>query len=159
MIVGYYQLQALGHQCFEEYGVIMNDMNPYTGQHLKHTLQVIVPSSMKTMTFVIGRVDDVLNVAGHRIGTMEIESALVDHPSVAESAVIGIPDEIKGECIAAFVILKTNEKETDELSKNLKTHVSQLISPIAKPKHLIFTRLTKNTKWKNHATNIKTNHE
>ena len=88
---------------------------------------------------VIGRVDDVLNVAGHRIGTMEVESALVDHPSVAESAVIGIPDEIKGECIAAFVILKTNEKETDELSKNLKNHVSQLISPIAKPKHLIFT--------------------
>ena len=82
---------------------------------------------------VIGRVDDVLNVAGHRIGTMEVESALVDHPSVAESAVIGIPDEIKGECIAAFVILKTNEKETDELSKNLKNHVSQLISPIAKP--------------------------
>ena len=59
---------------------------------------------------VIGRVDDVLNVAGHRIGTMEVESALVDHPSVAESAVIGIPDEIKGMHCKTFVILKTNEK-------------------------------------------------
>jgi acetyl-CoA synthetase len=88
---------------------------------------------------VIGRVDDVLNVAGHRIGTMEVESALVDHPSVAEAAVIGIPDDIKGEAIAAFVILKTDATESADLIAELKQHVSQQISPIAKPSLLVCT--------------------
>ncbi len=88
---------------------------------------------------VIGRVDDVLNVAGHRIGTMEIESALVDHEAVAEAAVIGVKDEIKGEAIAAFTILKNNIEENSELIDNLKSHVSKLISPIAKPSILICT--------------------
>ncbi|MEK9727629.1 MAG: acetate--CoA ligase [Candidatus Margulisiibacteriota bacterium] len=88
---------------------------------------------------VIGRVDDVLNVAGHRIGTMEVESALVDHKSVAEAAVIGIDDDIKGEAIAAFVILKKDITSTNELQLELKNHVANTISPIAKPKILVFT--------------------
>jgi acetyl-CoA synthetase len=88
---------------------------------------------------VIGRVDDVLNVAGHRIGTMEIESALVNHPSVAEAAVIGIPDNLKGEAIVAFVILKTNHNESLKLQLELTQHVANVISPIAKPQHLFFT--------------------
>lgn len=88
---------------------------------------------------VIGRVDDVLNVAGHRIGTMEVESALVDHSAVAEAAVIGIPDEIKGEAIVGFVILKESALPTPELNSELIQHVSQLIGAIAKPKRLIFT--------------------
>ena len=88
---------------------------------------------------VIGRVDDVLNVAGHRIGTMEIESALVDHNAIAEAAVIGIQDSIKGEAIAAFVILKNNQEESADLIQELKAHVSTQISPIAKPQVLICT--------------------
>ena len=86
---------------------------------------------------VIGRVDDVLNVAGHRIGTMEVESALVDHKSVAEAAVIGVIDDIKGEAIAAFVILKSTYNESEDLITELKNHVSKTISPIARPKVLI----------------------
>ena len=86
---------------------------------------------------VIGRVDDVLNVAGHRIGTMEVESALVDHKSVAEAAVIGVKDDIKGEAIAAFVILKSTYNESEDLITELKNHVSKTISPIARPKVLI----------------------
>lgn len=88
---------------------------------------------------VLGRVDDVLNVAGHRIGTMEVESALVDFKGVAEAAVCGIQDEIKGQAICAFVILKEGVQETDYLNKDLKNHVAQVIGPIAKPKHIIFT--------------------
>tara|TARA_B100001121_G_scaffold110244_1_gene97087 strand:- start:26076 stop:28010 length:1935 start_codon:yes stop_codon:yes gene_type:complete len=88
---------------------------------------------------VIGRVDDVLNVAGHRIGTMEVESALVDHNTVAEAAVIGIADDIKGEAIAAFVILKNESIESTDLIETLRHHVAQIISPIAKPSVLICT--------------------
>jgi len=81
--------------------------------------------------WIMGRVDDVLNVSGHRLGTMEIESALVSHPAVAEAAVVGRPDEIKGEGIFAFVILKTDD--TDGLEQELRHHVSQEIGAIAKP--------------------------
>ena len=88
---------------------------------------------------VIGRVDDVLNVAGHRIGTMEVESALVDHHTVAEAAVIGITDAIKGEAIAAFVILKKDIEESNDLIHELKQHVANIISPIAKPSVLVIT--------------------
>ncbi len=88
---------------------------------------------------VLGRVDDVLNVAGHRIGTMEIESALVDHPSVAEAAVVGIADDIKGQAILAFVILKSTHTASPELEQALIAHVSQKIGAIAKPKQIIVT--------------------
>jgi acetyl-CoA synthetase len=89
--------------------------------------------------WIMGRVDDVLNVAGHRIGTMEVESALVDHPSVAEAAVVGRADEIKGQAIAAFVSLKDGYELSDELRLELRNHVAEEIGPIAKPADIIFT--------------------
>ncbi|MBL1352439.1 MAG: acetate--CoA ligase [Zetaproteobacteria bacterium] len=87
--------------------------------------------------WIMGRVDDVLNVSGHRLGTMEIESALVSHPAVAEAAVVGCPDDIKGEGIFAFVTLKTTE--TNDLVQVLRAHVSQEIGAIAKPDVIRFT--------------------
>ncbi len=89
--------------------------------------------------WLLGRVDDVMNVAGHRIGTMEVESALVDHPAVAESAVVGIADEIKGQAIAAFVILKEGKQPTKEMEDVLKQHVVEKIGSIARPSKIIFT--------------------
>jgi acetyl-CoA synthetase len=90
--------------------------------------------------WLLGRVDDVMNVAGHRIGTMEVESALVDHDSVAESAVVGISDDLKGTAIAAFVILK--EKKADEADADfeieLRAHVAKKIGAIARPDKLFF---------------------
>jgi acetyl-CoA synthetase len=88
--------------------------------------------------WIQGREDDVLNVAGHRISTAEVESALVSHETVAEAAVVGKPDPIKGEEIAAFVILKSNYKNSPELKDNLKYHVKIEIGPIATPKYLYF---------------------
>ena len=89
--------------------------------------------------WLLGRVDDVMNVSGHRLSTMEVESALVDHESVAESAVIGIPHEIKGEGVAAFVILKSGIEGSDRLLADLKQHVSKKIGAIARPEKIIFT--------------------
>ncbi|OGW90063.1 MAG: acetate--CoA ligase [Omnitrophica bacterium RIFCSPLOWO2_01_FULL_50_24] len=88
--------------------------------------------------WLLGRVDDVLNVSGHRVGTMEVESALVDHPSVAEAAVVGRAHEIKGEAIAAFVILKEGIEKSEDLSKELKEHVAKKIGAIARPEDIIF---------------------
>ena len=89
--------------------------------------------------WILGRVDDVLNVAGHRIGTMEVESALVDHPDVAEAAVVGKAHDIKGESIAAFVTLKANVEGSDELMEVLRKHVAMKIGGIAKPDVVVFT--------------------
>jgi acetyl-CoA synthetase len=89
--------------------------------------------------WLMGRVDDVINVSGHRMGTAEIESALVSHPSVAESAVVGFPHDIKGQGIYAFVTLKTGFKATDELKKELVNHIRKEIGPIASPDKLHFT--------------------
>ena len=88
--------------------------------------------------WVMGRVDDVINVAGHRLGTMEIESALVSHPSVAEAAVVGKPDDLKGEEIVAFVTLENNVIANDELKNELKKHVVQEIGAIARPGEIKF---------------------
>ena len=88
--------------------------------------------------WLLGRVDDVINVAGHRISTTEIESALVGHPAVAEAAAIGAEDEIKGEHIAAFVILRDGHEATEELRQALATHVADLIGKFARPKLLLF---------------------
>jgi acetyl-CoA synthetase len=87
----------------------------------------------------LGRVDDIMLVAGHNISTAEVESALVDHHMVAESAVVGVKDEIKGEAIVAFVILKEGNKPSKEAEDTLKEHVSQKIGALAKPKQIIFT--------------------
>ena len=89
--------------------------------------------------WLLGRVDDVMNIAGHRISTMEVESALVDHPSVAESAVVGIAHEIKGQAIVAFVILKEGCRPTLEKDQELKEHVVQKIGAIARPQKIIFS--------------------
>ncbi|MFQ5678082.1 MAG: acetate--CoA ligase [Gemmatimonadota bacterium] len=89
--------------------------------------------------WIVGRVDDVLNVAGHRIGTMEVESALVDHPAVAEAAVVGRTDEVKGQAIAAFVSLKEGHELSDGLREELRGHVAAQIGAIARPSDLIFT--------------------
>jgi len=88
--------------------------------------------------WLLGRVDDVLNVAGHRIGTMEVESALVDHPSVAEAAVVGRNHDLKGQAIAAFVTLKEGIAD-DGLIGELKTHVAKKIGALARPDDIIFT--------------------
>jgi acetyl-CoA synthetase len=88
--------------------------------------------------WVLGRVDDVINVAGHRIGTMEVESALVDHPKVAEAAVVGRAHELKGQAISAFVILKEGNTSAPELVAELKEHVVKKIGVIARPEDILF---------------------
>jgi len=89
--------------------------------------------------WVLGRVDDVINVSGHRIGTMEVESALVDHPAVAEAAVIGKTHEIKGQAVSAFVTLKEGIEGTPDLNKELKEHVAKKIGALARPDDIFFT--------------------
>ena len=88
---------------------------------------------------VVGRADDVLNVAGHRIGSAEVESALVSHPAVAEAAVIGKPDELRGESIKGFVTLRMGHDPSDEMVETLKQHVRRELGPIAVPSELEFT--------------------
>jgi acetyl-CoA synthetase len=88
---------------------------------------------------ILGRVDDVLNVSGHRIGTMEVESALVEHDATAEAAVVGTKHDIKGQGIAAFVTLKGGREGTEDLREELRLFVGEKIGPIAKPDKLIFT--------------------
>jgi len=89
--------------------------------------------------WLLGRVDDVMNVSGHRISTIEVESALVDHKSVAEAAVVGKNDPLTGQAIFAFVILRKGIEGTPELGTELRNHVAKVIGPIAKPKFLLFT--------------------
>ena len=89
--------------------------------------------------WLLGRVDDIMLVAGHNISTMEVESALVDHPSVAEAAVIGRTHEIKGQAIAAFVTLKESAPHTSELAGQLKDHVAKKIGAISRPDDILFT--------------------
>ena len=89
--------------------------------------------------WVMGRVDDVINVSGHRLGTMEIESALVSHPAVAEAAVVGRPDELKGEAIVAFVSLEGGRSGDEALMAELRAHVGKEIGPIARPDLIRFT--------------------
>ncbi|HEY0173110.1 MAG TPA: acetate--CoA ligase [Pyrinomonadaceae bacterium] len=89
--------------------------------------------------WIMGRVDDVINVSGHRLGTMEVESALVSHESVAEAAVVGRPDEMKGQGIVAFVTLEGERKATDGLKEELRRHVAREIGALARPDEIRFT--------------------
>ena len=89
--------------------------------------------------WLLGRVDDVLNVAGHRIGTMEVESALVDHPSVAEAAVVGRTHDLKGQAMAAFVTLREGSHGQPGVLEELRAHVGKKIGAIAKPDEILFT--------------------
>ncbi len=88
--------------------------------------------------WLLGRIDDVMNISGHRVSTMEVESALVDHPSVAEAAVIGRTHEIKGQAIAAFVTIKVGRPQTEELKKEIKEHVAKKIGSLARPDDIIY---------------------
>ena len=89
--------------------------------------------------WLLGRVDDIMLVSGHNISTTEVESALVDHPAVAEAAVVGKADDTTGQAIAAFVTLRGGVEPRDELVEELRDHVAELIGPIAKPKTILFT--------------------
>jgi len=89
--------------------------------------------------WLLGRVDDVMNVSGHRISTIEVESALVDHPSVAEAAVCGRSDAQTGQAIVAYVTLKGGEEGSVERLEELRNHVATKIGPIAKPANIVFT--------------------
>ena len=88
--------------------------------------------------WIVGRLDDVLNVSGHRLGTAEVESALVSHAAVAEAAVVGRPDEIKGQAVVAFVTVKAGIEVSDALAAELKKHVGTVIGAIARPDDIRF---------------------
>jgi acetyl-CoA synthetase len=88
--------------------------------------------------WLLGRIDDVMNISGHRVSTMEVESALVDHPAVAEAAVIGRPHDIKGQAIAAFVTIKVGVPQTDALRDEVKQHVAKKIGALARPDDVIY---------------------
>ena len=90
--------------------------------------------------WIMGRLDDVINVSGHRIGTMELESAFVSHPAVAEAAVVGMPHEIKGEAIYAYIVLKEGYEPSEELKQELKQHIRKVIGPVATPEYIQFTK-------------------
>lgn len=96
--------------------------------------------------WVMGRIDDVLNVAGHRLGTMEIESALVGHGDVAEAAVVGRPDELKGQAVVAFVTLKAGRKPSPEVKDSLRAHVVKEIGALARPEEIRFTEALPKTR-------------
>ncbi len=89
--------------------------------------------------WLLGRVDDVMNVSGHRISTTEVESALVDHPDVAEAAVVGANDDVTGQAIMAYVTVKGRVDATPAFGEELRQHVAKKIGPTAKPKTVIFT--------------------
>jgi acetyl-CoA synthetase len=89
--------------------------------------------------WIMGRIDDVVNVAGHRLGTMEVESALVSHTAVAEAAVVGRPDDVKGQAISAFVTLTQDKEPSDELKHELRGHVANEIGAFARPEDVRFT--------------------
>jgi acetyl-CoA synthetase len=96
--------------------------------------------------WIVGRIDDVLNVAGHRIGTAEVESALVSHQKVAEAAVVGRPDALKGQALVAFVTLKTGFAANGELREELRHHVAKEIGPVAKPDDIRFAEALPKTR-------------
>ncbi|MDQ6682767.1 MAG: acetyl-coenzyme A synthetase, partial [Chloroflexota bacterium] len=89
--------------------------------------------------WLLGRVDDVMNVSGHRISTTEVESALVSHPAVAEAAVVGRTDPVTGQAIFCYVILRSGNEPSDALSGELREHVASAIGKLARPKQIMFT--------------------
>ena len=96
--------------------------------------------------WIVGRIDDVLNVAGHRIGTAEVESAIVSHPKVAEAAVVGRSDDLKGQALVAFVTLKGGVKADPHLRDELRNHVGKEIGPVAKPDDIRFAEMLPKTR-------------
>src|SRR5437763_5835737 len=96
--------------------------------------------------WIMGRVDDVINVSGHRLSTMEVESALVAHPAVAEAAVVGRPDELKGQAIAAFVTLEQGQRPSPELKDELRKWVAKEIGALARPDEIRFSDMLPKTR-------------
>jgi acetyl-CoA synthetase len=96
--------------------------------------------------WIMGRIDDVINVSGHRLGTAEVESALVSHAAVAEAAVVGRPDDLKGSAIVAFVTLEGSHKATDELKQELRAHVTKEIGALARPDEIRFSDMLPKTR-------------
>jgi acetyl-CoA synthetase len=96
--------------------------------------------------WILGRIDDVVNVAGHRLGTMEIESALVSHEAVAEAAVVARPDALKGSALVAFVTVEKSRQPSSKLSEELRKHVEKEIGPIARPDEIRFTQALPKTR-------------
>ena len=88
--------------------------------------------------WIIGRVDDVIKVSGYRLGTAEVESALVSHPAVAEAAAIGLPHEVKGQAIHAYCLLRQGFKASEELADEVTSHVAKHLGPIVRPERVIF---------------------
>ncbi len=96
--------------------------------------------------WIVGRIDDVLNVAGHRIGTAEVESALVSNPKVAEAAVVGRPDDLKGQALVAFVTLKTGVQADPAVREELRAHVAKEIGAVARPDDIRFAEALPKTR-------------
>ena len=129
-------------------GMLRGFWNDKNNQRFKETYFAMFPGNYFTgdgsrkdpdgYYWLLGRIDDVINVSGHRIGTAEVESALVSHAAVAEAAVTGFPHDIKGQGIYAFVTLKTGIQKSDDLKKQLVSHVRTVIGPIASPDKLQF---------------------
>jgi acetyl-CoA synthetase len=122
---------------------IYNDPDRYVSQYWtkypgKYTTGDSAKRDKDGYYWIIGRVDDVIKVSGYRLGTAEVESALVSHPAVAESAVIGLPHEVKGQTIHAYCILKQGVQATDTLADELRQHVSDHLGPIGKPEKITF---------------------
>lgn len=108
---------------------------PLTRHHLD---RVVRGCELGRYFWIIGRVDDVIKVSGYRLGSAEIESALVSHPAVAEAAAIGLPHEVKGNSIHTYVILRTGFDPSDSLKDELRSHIGHEIGPIAKPESITF---------------------
>ena len=96
--------------------------------------------------WIMGRIDDVINVSGHRLGTAEVESALVSHVSVAEAAVVARPDELKGSAIVAFVTLEGSHQASDQLKQDLRAHVTKEIGALARPDEIRFSDMLPKTR-------------
>jgi acetyl-CoA synthetase len=123
---------------------IFNDPDRYVRQYWSDVPGVYFTGdgarrSSEGYFWIMGRVDDVINVSGHRLGTMEIESALVAHEAVAEAAVVGMPHEMKGQGIACFVTLEASRKPSEELKKELMAWVAKQIGALARPDQIRFT--------------------
>ncbi len=122
---------------------IYNDPDRYVDQYWrkypgKYTTGDSAKKDKDGYFWIIGRVDDVIKVSGYRLGTAEVESALVSHPAIAEAAVIGLPHELKGQSIFAYCILREGFKATESLPEEVRNHVAQHLGPIAKPEKITF---------------------
>ena len=122
-----------GRACCAVCGAIRSVTNKFIGSEVKNSYFTGdgCRQDKDGYFWIVGRIDNVLNVAGHRIGTAEVESALVSNQKVAEAAVVGRPDELKGQALVAFVTLKGGVKGTPELREELRQHVAKEIGPVA----------------------------